>query len=490
MAVHADVFDEGGAVINVKAEGFGARGNGVDDDWEPIQRALLAARKASDYPREGTQGAIVFFPPGIYLVSRPINCTVRQSNLVGSGPYQTVIRGRTGAGRAVIDMSGASYSTVRDLMIDDGDPAAPRPAGASEVGILCSRVIGLERSREMADADEPAEAAAAPPAEPAHAPSLAQVNLHNVNVRLRSSLGGARPDDRTNRGSVGVYNFGVEEVNYHNVHLRADTPLVICATNVFGLDSPYAFLPQRQQSMSVVNVTGQSSLVSQGRNALRLHGGAHANVDAFLAFEGPPARAQHAILCTASWRDLRWNGSMEGFPTLLRVENAYLVGADLQGYALYTSGTEMVSLAGNAHLMGGTLRITPAEATDPRTDGVLLRTHGGADQYVQNLLLYLYENRIDSPNPQARFRGNVVMSLRSLAELRARVRVVGENAGNLLMGHDMASAYGVALAGAGPDAGRPPAASVGAGAMYYSTSRRMPLWSDGSAWRTASGESA
>ncbi|HEV7587551.1 MAG TPA: glycosyl hydrolase family 28-related protein, partial [Longimicrobium sp.] len=68
-----------GGVINVKD--FGAAGDDRADDHPAIARALDAARKAGEYG-EGARGAIVFFPPGIYRVSRPLDCTQRQFNLV------------------------------------------------------------------------------------------------------------------------------------------------------------------------------------------------------------------------------------------------------------------------------------------------------------------------------------------------------------------------------------------------------------------------
>ncbi|HEV7587524.1 MAG TPA: glycosyl hydrolase family 28-related protein, partial [Longimicrobium sp.] len=71
---------------------WGARGDGVADDSPPIQAALAAARN-SGVLGSGARGAVVFFLPGVYRITKSLNCTVGQFNLRGSGQYQSVLRG-------------------------------------------------------------------------------------------------------------------------------------------------------------------------------------------------------------------------------------------------------------------------------------------------------------------------------------------------------------------------------------------------------------
>jgi hypothetical protein len=96
---------------------WGAAADGSADDYPAIAAALLAARKSGEYGAGG-EGAVIFFPPGVYRVTQPLDCTGRQFNLRGSGPYQSVIRGDTGAGRAIIELVGSGFSSVRGLLLD------------------------------------------------------------------------------------------------------------------------------------------------------------------------------------------------------------------------------------------------------------------------------------------------------------------------------------------------------------------------------------
>jgi len=62
-----------GGWINVKA--YGARGDGSSDDSRAIQAAINAARRtpAGDSGSGRVRGAVIYFPRGHYLASRPLN---------------------------------------------------------------------------------------------------------------------------------------------------------------------------------------------------------------------------------------------------------------------------------------------------------------------------------------------------------------------------------------------------------------------------------
>ncbi|HEU4559580.1 MAG TPA: glycosyl hydrolase family 28-related protein, partial [Longimicrobium sp.] len=93
---------------------WGATGNGSTDDYAPIAAALASAAKSTQYG-SGARGAILFFPPGIYRVTKPLDLTPFQMNLLGSGQFQSVIRGDTG--RAIIELVGGGYSSVKGFTL-------------------------------------------------------------------------------------------------------------------------------------------------------------------------------------------------------------------------------------------------------------------------------------------------------------------------------------------------------------------------------------
>ena len=74
------------AIYNVKS--FGAEGDGEADDWEALQDAI-------DFIYNNPGGGTLFFPPGLYRISRPLE--VPEKNLedtvswIGQSPKSTVI---------------------------------------------------------------------------------------------------------------------------------------------------------------------------------------------------------------------------------------------------------------------------------------------------------------------------------------------------------------------------------------------------------------
>jgi hypothetical protein len=88
----AGVFPAAAGVWNVKLPPFNARGDGVTDDADALQRALDHA--------QGTKGTLVL-PAGEYMVSRPLRLTPGRgygyTNLRGAGRERTTIRLRDGA---------------------------------------------------------------------------------------------------------------------------------------------------------------------------------------------------------------------------------------------------------------------------------------------------------------------------------------------------------------------------------------------------------
>lgn len=90
-------------MINVRSATYGARGNGVADDYRAIQSALDTACKES---RDGIVQPQVFLPPGTYKISRPLvlHCTGIQ--FAGSGELSTKIVSGFGNGPVMVLVPG------------------------------------------------------------------------------------------------------------------------------------------------------------------------------------------------------------------------------------------------------------------------------------------------------------------------------------------------------------------------------------------------
>jgi parallel beta-helix repeat protein len=115
-------------VFNVKA--YGAQGNGVSDDSAAITAALVAAA-----PAKGT----VFFPPGTYLVSRPIKPSA-DVTVAGAGRRSSMIKARSGFsqnGNGLIEIvAPANRVIVRDLgFIANGAVAGVSMESVSDVQV-------------------------------------------------------------------------------------------------------------------------------------------------------------------------------------------------------------------------------------------------------------------------------------------------------------------------------------------------------------------
>jgi glucan 1,3-beta-glucosidase len=83
---------------------YGATGNGVDDDWQAIQRAITDGNRCgANCNATSTKGVIIYFPPGKYLISRPI-IQYYYTAFVGKPAQRPVIRPRSDfKGIALID---------------------------------------------------------------------------------------------------------------------------------------------------------------------------------------------------------------------------------------------------------------------------------------------------------------------------------------------------------------------------------------------------
>lgn len=415
MPTYTAVIDMGGQVYNARA--FGATGDGATNDAPAINAALAAARKAGEYGTPGGEGQPVLVPSGIYVLentvspsaaSGALNLTGGQFNLRGSGSHQTVLR--AGAGGVAIDMAATALSTVRDLLIDDLGRQTP-----STIGILQAR-------------------------HPSGAQAYAN-HLYNVSVRLGTSTAA-----NGGKGTVGVYNVGGEATTYEAIQLRADIGLFLGAGNninehpqdpaVFTASSPHIGAIAGNAGLSSITVSGTSTIFSLRGPAVRIGGGAQIDLsDTALAsvwYEGNvlPGPYQYAIETTSQVTGLRYTGSMENYPRLLKVRSL-LTGLFLECYAAHDPAETRIFLAEGAALVGGRIDVAPNPGS---RGGKLIEAQEGYGSTVHGMDIDLYQQGIDLKENGV-LSGCIVRSSRPLAATKAGI-VAGTRNGNVILASD------------------------------------------------------
>src|SRR5689334_2485254 len=106
----------------VNALWFGCVGDGVADDFEPLQAAITFAKSTDIGTREN--GVTLYIPAGSYLCSESLDCTgvsvgpIYRSNIKirGDGKYSTFILG-TEVGYPVLDCTGCAGNTFEDFSV-------------------------------------------------------------------------------------------------------------------------------------------------------------------------------------------------------------------------------------------------------------------------------------------------------------------------------------------------------------------------------------
>lgn len=446
----ADAQEQSAQVLDVRQ--FGATGNGRDDDYPAIARALDTARKSEEYGG-GTRGAVVFFPPGIYRVTRPLDCNGRQFNLRGAGPFQSTIRGDTGDGGAIIECVGGRYSSFRDLLLETRSMRNP-----STVGILVARNPGADQAGDM----------------------------HFEDLRVQMD-----PIPRANggNGTVALYNIAAEIQGGQGCTFGGDVGAFFSAGNVWNLRSRHTALLARESSMSVVRFAGHNWFYGIHGPAIRLQAAASLHFEGFLSClagtpQYPQLRPYHSALeVLAAVADLTWQGSMEGFERLMRIQRVPVTGLRLQGLASRSASHPFIHLEAGGAIDGGSIDIAPTQDTNA-VESFLIDAQAGTQPVVRNTHLWLRNQKVRLQG--GRFTNNLVVAETALAQAAANI-TAARVSGNLILASDGVEAAGNRLAGAGPSSARPSAASVGAGAQYYDTRLHRPVWSDGQAWRDAMG---
>lgn len=86
------IYPAGAGVVDVTQPPYNARGNGVADDTRAIQQAI------DDHPN---QGAIIYLPNGVYLVSRTLRWSGGDDPFAGGAQKQIVLQGQSRAGTVI-----------------------------------------------------------------------------------------------------------------------------------------------------------------------------------------------------------------------------------------------------------------------------------------------------------------------------------------------------------------------------------------------------
>lgn len=145
------IFDEGGALFNVKAAAYAATGLGIADDTAAINLALTAA---------GVSGGTVYFPSGTYLISNMLQVPSGVT-ILGAGKGASTIRMKSGSWSSVAQVGSinglgalitkgnttATNITVQNITIDGNQTGVTAIPGwtASNLcsGIHLNNVTGL-----------------------------------------------------------------------------------------------------------------------------------------------------------------------------------------------------------------------------------------------------------------------------------------------------------------------------------------------------------
>jgi hypothetical protein len=117
LRLDADLIVKGGAPwFDVKA--FGAVGNFSNDDTTAIQAAIDAA----DAYAGGVGGAVIYFPPGVYVVTASLNLHTKSGlTLRGAGKRSSTIRGNFNGPVIKADAAGPDpdilYTEISELFL-------------------------------------------------------------------------------------------------------------------------------------------------------------------------------------------------------------------------------------------------------------------------------------------------------------------------------------------------------------------------------------
>lgn len=216
---------------------YGADPTGVASSDTAISNALLVACPLSG---AATNARYIYFPAGQYLITTTINCTNTRVGgtrikdglkIKGDGVGATFFIGKTGAGQAVIETTGAQWLTIEDLNIFTRTADA---AAQSTVGIFQGIGSTLQQTQNQ--------------------------TFRRVNVQMTDQVG-----VNGGAGSVAIWNFGAEENTYDTVYLTANLPRMFTTQNPSqtGFTTPTSYQTLlAAHSLGVTTFTGECFVCS------------------------------------------------------------------------------------------------------------------------------------------------------------------------------------------------------------------------------------
>lgn len=181
----------------------------------------------------------LYFPAGQYLLTVPINATNTRTaatlqtdslRLYGDSAGGTIWIGKTGAGKAMIETTGAQWLSMENITLQD-----PGTTGRSTVGIFQGVSNLLNETQNQ--------------------------KFRNVNIFMNDNAG-----VNGGAGSVAIWNFGSEECTYDAVYIQANLPLMFTAHNPdtsTGFSTPTSYLTLiSSHSLGVSTFSGECFVVS------------------------------------------------------------------------------------------------------------------------------------------------------------------------------------------------------------------------------------
>lgn len=396
------VFDlsAGGSVLPNRSEQYvvqwwGATGNGSTDDYAAIAAALEASRQRT------SGGPVIFFPAGTYRITTPLNCTGGYYTLRGDGMFRTNIKGDTGGNNAIIELVGSAYSQVEAMTLQGGT------TNASGTGVLLARIKDWQGV----------------------AAQSWFVNLRDLAVWMGTST-----TANAGQGTIGIYNYGCEVSDIHDVYCIADTALVYAAGNVMNLSSVHR-LPSAQYgmftgdtSMTACTVTGNNMLVGGRGPAVLLGGAANIYIQAHLNRLFEATSSLYAINVLGQVTDFEYRGSNETYPVVLR-NQSLITGMRLHAYSGWDLTYPRVYLdripnqPSHATIRDSVIDVIPTPdslvGSTPVATGYLIDTTADMASQVIGCQLWLRWGKVRIQNPWANsnLTGNTVHFLGPLANV-------------------------------------------------------------------------
>jgi hypothetical protein len=286
-----------GAVKEVYPQWWGATGDGTTDDFNPVQAAITAALSPSYVSGAGTPIIPVTFIGQFSITSCLNAANSRGVQLQGGGTEigrGSNIIGKTGAGHAILDVSGSVAATVKGLNF---------VGVTSTLGIITGYTTVDGANRQV---------------------------FRDITIYMPSS-----PTANNDLGTVGLAVKSGEDITYDHVEIYADMPMVLSTTddfswitgggvNTFTLTSDYATYDTMSQGVNTF--VGDCSLVANGaRSSIALYNANTLDLgNAYLANAGTGTAA---IFCNGCY-NLSWRGHAETFPSLMVIPG-YLHNANI-----------------------------------------------------------------------------------------------------------------------------------------------------------------